>query len=82
MPLEIYARGNVWWAKGYVEFNGNRITEYQRRSTGAFTEAGARAWCSAEEDREIRRHLIGDEAVLTFADALLLYPAIRRTPDT
>ena len=31
MPLEIYARGNVWWAKGYVEFNGNRITEYQRR---------------------------------------------------
>ena len=75
MPLEVYRRGNGWWAKGYIEFNGTRITSYQRRSTGAFTEAGARAWCSAEEDREIRRHLIGDEAVLTFADALLLYPA-------
>ncbi len=75
MPLEVYRRGSVWWAKGYVEFNGARITSYQRCSTGASTEAGARAWCSAEEDREIRRHLIGDEAVLTFADALLLYVA-------
>ncbi len=25
MPLEIYKRGRVYWAKGWVEYNGRRI---------------------------------------------------------
>lgn len=76
MPLEIYQRGPTWWVRGRVEYKGAPITEYYRRSTGASTEAGAREWIVEEEDRAIRRHLLGDEAdLLTFADAVLLYQA-------
>lgn len=75
MPLEVYQRGRIWYAKGRVDYNGTPITEYARVSTGASTEAGARDWCATEEDRQIRRHLLGDEAVLTFADAVMLYQA-------
>ena len=75
MPLETYRRGNSYWVRGRVEFNGAAITEYYRCSTGATSEAGARAWCKAEEDRQVRRHLLGEEAVLMFSDAAMLYPA-------
>lgn len=75
MPLEIYARGPVWWVRGRVEFNGRPVTAYYRCSTGASDEAGARDWVRAEEDRAIRRHLLGDQAGLTFAEAVILYPA-------
>ena len=75
MPLEPYARGPVWWARGKVDFNGRPITGYYRCSTGATAEAGAKDWCRAEEERQIRRHLVGDEAALTFADAVMLYRA-------
>lgn len=75
MPLETYARGPSWWARGRIEFNGRAITGYYRCSTGASDEAGAKDWARAEEDRQIRRHLVGEEASLTFADAVVLYPA-------
>ena len=75
MPLEIYARGPVWWVRGRVELNGRPVTDYYRCSTGASDEAGARDWVRAEEERAIRRHLLGDEAGLTFAEAVILYPA-------
>lgn len=75
MPLEIYARGPIWWVRGRVEFNGRPVTGYYRCSTGASSEAGARDWARAEEDRAIRRHLLGDQAGLTFAEAVILYPA-------
>lgn len=75
MPLEVYRRGRVWYAKGRVEYNGTPITDYIRVSTGASTETGAREWCATEEDRQRRRYIVGDEATLTFADAVLLYPA-------
>jgi len=75
MPLETYRRGNSYWVRGRVEFNGAAITEYYRQSTGATSEAGARDWCRAEEDRQVRRHLLGEEAVLMFSDAALIYPA-------
>lgn len=75
MPLVPYARGPVWWAKGRVEYNGRAISDYYRCSTGASSEAGARDWCRDEEERAIRRHLLGDEASLTFADAVMLYKA-------
>lgn len=83
MPKEVklvaYQRGHVWWAKGRVGYKGRAITEYIRESTGASTEAGAEEWIKEREEREIRRHLIGDEASLTFADAVMLYDA---TPET
>lgn len=80
MPLIPYLRGNLWWAKGRIEYNGRPISEYYRKSTGASDEAGARDWCRAEEDRAIRRHLVGaEEEPLTFADAVLLYPTSAKT---
>lgn len=75
MPLEAYARGKVWWVKGRVEYNGLAITDYYRCSTGASAEAGAKDWIRAEEERQIRRHLVGEEKVTTFADAVMLYEA-------
>ncbi|WP_420584927.1 tyrosine-type recombinase/integrase [Ruegeria sp.] len=75
MPLEPYPRGKVWWVKGRVEYNGLAITDYYRCSTGASTEAGARDWIKAEEERQIRCHILGEESALTFADAVTLYQA-------
>lgn len=75
MPLESYRRGSTWWVRGRVELNGRPVTGYYRRSTGASDEAGAADWCRAETERAIRRHLLGAEAGLTFAEAVMLYPA-------
>jgi hypothetical protein len=58
---------------------GAPITDYYRCSTGASEEAGAWDWCRAEEERQIRRHVLGEDAEaqppakFTFADAVLLY---------
>lgn len=75
MPLEIYDRHGKFWARGYIEYGGQRIGGYVRESTGAFTASGAAAWARARTERECRRFLLGDEAVFTFADAVMLYPA-------
>ncbi|WP_372573884.1 tyrosine-type recombinase/integrase [Ruegeria jejuensis] len=75
MPLEAYKRGKIWWVKGRIDYNGRPITSYYRCSTEASTEAGAEDWIKAEENRQIRRHLLGDEASLTFAEAVTLYDA-------
>ena len=75
MPLEIYRRGNVWWVKGRVEYHGTPISDYYRQSTGSSDKAGAREWVVAETDRQRRRYLIGEEASLTFGDAVMMYPA-------
>jgi len=75
MPLEIYKRGNYFWAKGWVEYNGRPIAGPYRRSTKASTEAGARDWITRETEFQIRRYLIGDEVNMTFADAITLYKA-------
>lgn len=75
MPIEPYNRGTSWWARGRVEYNGVPITGYYRRSTGASSEAGAWQWCREEEERQVRRHIVGEEQQITFADAVLLYPA-------
>lgn len=74
MPLEAYLRGSTWWARGTVDYNGRPISGYIRESTGASAEQGARDWISEREDRERRRHLLGEEErPLTFADAVTLY---------
>lgn len=76
MPLEPYKRGKVWWAKGRIELNGRPITGYLRESTGASTKAGAQDWIREREDREVKKHYVGEEHVFTFADAVML-----STPD-
>lgn len=74
--LKPYRRGSTWWAKGRVEYNGRPISGYLRESTGASDEAGARDWITEREDRERRRHLIGEEEQpLTFNAAVMMYAA-------
>lgn len=76
MPLETYRRGPIWWARGKVEYNGLPITGYIRESTRASSEAGAREWITGREAAEHRRFILGEEErALTFADAVMLYPA-------
>ncbi|WP_281990730.1 tyrosine-type recombinase/integrase [Sulfitobacter geojensis] len=75
MPLEHYKRGRFYWVRGRVEFNGTPITDYYRESTGSLTEAGADDWIAAETNYQRRCHLVGPEAALTFAEAVVLYPA-------
>lgn len=76
MPLELYQRGKWWWFKGRID----RIPagQYYRQSLEALAtvpEGEARSILAAFEQKEIKRHYLGDEAVLTFADAVLLYAA-------
>lgn len=73
MPLEPYKRGKKWWARGRVEYEGRPLTDYYRCSIKTSDESGAWRWCKDEEQRQIRRHLIGDEKSITFAEAVLLY---------
>lgn len=76
MSLELYLRGSTWWARGYVEHNGRRISKYIRQSTGSSTEAGAKDWCKETIDSYLSRHLLGDENErLTFSEQVLLYNA-------
>lgn len=79
MPLEYYLRGKAYWIRGRVELHGAPITEYYRCSSGASEEAGARDWIAAETERQRRRHLVGDEAALTFAEAVMMYPGTNKT---
>lgn len=80
MPLEAYERGSTWWARGRADLNGRPISDYIRESTGASDRQGALDWIAEREDRERRRHLVGEELIpLTFAEAVVLYDA---DPDT
>lgn len=81
MPLELYRRGETFWVRGRIEHQGAPISDYYRCSTGTSDEAGARSWIREEEARRIRRHLLGDEAGLTFAEAVLLYEADPKTAE-
>ncbi|MCV6621856.1 MAG: site-specific integrase [Cellvibrionaceae bacterium] len=75
MSLKAYKRGSTWWAKGRIEFEGRPISEYLRFSTGAPTETGAQEVIADYTQREIRRHLVGEEASFTWDDAIVLYDA-------
>jgi integrase len=81
MPLEPYRRGSVWWAKGRVEYLGREITGYYRCSTGAVEEVGAWKWCDDETKSRIHEHLYGTERPITFAEAVMLYPANTKTAE-
>ena len=54
---------------------GRPIAGPYRQSTRATTEAGARDWINDETQLQIRRHLVGEEHSLRFADAVNFYPA-------
>ncbi|TGT36188.1 site-specific integrase [Mesorhizobium sp. M8A.F.Ca.ET.165.01.1.1] len=76
MPLELYERNGWWWFKGRID----RLPtgKYYRQSSGvpsSAPERDAQAAVFQFEGREIKRDLVGDEKALTFADAVLLYPA-------
>jgi integrase len=79
MPLEIYLRGNVWWAKGRLADSG----EYVRKSLGTSDEALAQATVRSLESTARKRRILGPDAPgpedeLTFNAALALYTPSRR----
>lgn len=69
MPLTIYKRGKVWHYRGKVA--GRRL----RGSCQTTDQVKAARKASQVEEREWKRDLDGDEAVLTFAQAASMYRA-------
>src|SRR5688500_19027979 len=67
MPLKIYRREEVWHYRGTVA--GRRL----RGTTGTADKATAERIAAEREARQWRGHLDGPEAVLTFAQAAILY---------
>lgn len=67
MPLKIYKRGEIYHYRGKVA--GQRL----RGTTGTASKAIAQEVAAREEARAFKRDLHGPEAVLTFADAAVLY---------
>lgn len=76
MSLEIYRRGRKWWIRGRTD----GIDGYINRSLGTSDEDVAKAKAREIERKARQRALLGDDAPkpedeLTFAAAVLLYPA-------
>lgn len=67
MPLKLYKRGNIWHYRGTVA--GRRL----RGSTRTAKKETAEQIASAIEGRAWKGSLYGPEAVLTFAQASILY---------
>lgn len=65
--LTTYRRGKVYWLRGTLA--GRRI----HRSTGTTDRPLAEQIRADAEAREWKRHIYGPEAVLTFAQAVILY---------
>lgn len=76
MPLELYDRRGIWWFKGRID--DLPASKYYRQSLGTPRGTGekeaARRLALFEAD-EIKRHYAGVEKSLTFAEAVLKYPA-------
>lgn len=67
MPLKLYRRGEIWHYRGTVA--GRRL----RGSTGTADKATAQRIAAEKEARQWKGHLDGPEAVLSFAQAAMLY---------
>lgn len=67
MPLKVYKRGEVYHYRGTVA--GQRL----RGSTGTASKEIAQQIAAREETKAWKRDLHGPEAVLTFADAAVMY---------
>jgi integrase len=74
MPLTLYRRGRIWHYRGTVA--GRRL----RGSTRTQNKAAAQRIVSAKEERQWKSHTDGPAAVLTFADAAILYRKVHK-PD-
>lgn len=76
MSLELYDRRGIWWFKGRIaELPAGK---YYRQSLGAprgTSEKDAARRLALFEADEIKRHYAGVEKSLTFAEAVLKYPA-------
>jgi integrase len=73
LPLEPRKRDRIYYAVGWIEYNGRPIAGPYRKSTESTTEAGARDWIAQETEYQIRKHLVGEDKALRFLDALELY---------
>lgn len=67
MPLTIYKRGKIWHYRGHVA--GRRL----RGSTGSANKEIAQQVAASIEGKQWKGHLNGPSAVLTFAQAAILY---------
>lgn len=67
MPIKIFRRGEVWHYRGTV--SGRRL----RGSTGTTNKETAARYISTLETQEWKRGFDGPQAVLTFAQAAMLY---------
>lgn len=67
MPLTIYRRGKIWHYRGQVA--GRRL----RGSTGSSDKGIAQQVAASIENKHWKGHLNGPAAVLTFAQAAILY---------
>jgi len=67
MPLTLFKRGKIWHYRGTVA--GRRL----RGSTGTAKKAAAERFVSDLEDKQWKGHFDGPGAVLTFAQAAILY---------
>ena len=73
MPITIYRRGDIWHYRGTVA--GNRL----RGSTGTSDKKTAQRIAADRETKEWKSHLDGPDAVLTFAQASVLYRGTGRS---
>jgi integrase len=69
MPIKIYRRGKIWHYRGTVA--GRRL----RGTTGAQSKEVAAQLAANVEAREWKRRTDGPQAVLTFAQAAMIYRA-------
>lgn len=67
MPLKLYRRGKIWHFRGTLA--GRRL----RGSTGASSKEIAQRIVTDKEQAHWKGHLDGPSAVLTFAQAVILY---------
>ncbi len=72
MPLKLYKRGAVWHFRGTVA--GRRL----RGSTGASNKDIAAQIAARKESTVWKSHIHGPQAVLTFAQAAMLYRAAEK----
>lgn len=74
MPLTLHKRGDIWHFRGTVA--GRRL----RGSTGTADKKLAARIAAATEEREWQGRLAGPSAVLTFAQAAILYRDAGKSP--
>lgn len=74
MPLTLYKRGKIYHYRGTVA--GRRL----RGSTGTAKKATAERYISELEDKQWKGRFDGPGAVLTFANAAIMYRNAQRSP--